>query len=70
MILLLAATLYPTAWANDYCVYRQLDKTHEQAVELANKAKGERTPEAWQRIKLNTTCNENPEMVEELRNSP
>ena len=65
-LLLIAATQHPNAWANDYCVYRVAsDLTHEQAVEKANAAKGEMTPEAWELTKTHNWCLELPENNEQ-----
>ena len=55
---LLALTLptpYPRVWANDYCVYRGLGKTHEEAETLATAATGEPTDFAWELIAQNKT---------------
>ena len=54
-------TQHPTVWANDYCVSRAFDNTHEQATALANDATGEMTPEAWEHTKTHNWCLELPE---------
>ena len=63
--LLIALTSYPTVWANNYCVWRAFDRTHEQALQLANEATGEMTPEAWELTKTHNWCIENNEQESE-----
>lgn len=56
LLIALAPTPYPSVWANDYCVNRGFDFSHDQAVALANTATGEMTPEAWELTKTHNWC--------------
>ena len=56
LLLAMAPTSHPAVWANDYCVWRAFDRTHEQAVELANTASGAMTPEAFELTKTHNWC--------------
>ena len=58
ILLAAALTAYPTVWANDYCVYLGTGKTPEVAEELATKATGAPTPEAWEATKEQIWCQE------------